>query len=179
MKFIYAQRGKIVALWALFLLWPVGSMQSWAWIAVLALGLFLRVWARSVMGEHSRGNVHAAPRLVQTGPYSLMPHPLYVSNALVAGAGVLISGWPAGVKAVWWLALVAFYSLLARAENRFLQQSFGAEWHQWRRSFSVRKLGGELRRTAWGRALRQDAWTWFWLGLFLMLWYGRTQCFGA
>ena len=60
-------------------------------IFLLLLRIFyLRVKARRVIGEHSRGNIQEADELITWGAYARLRHPLYVSNAVFANILAII-----------------------------------------------------------------------------------------
>ncbi len=105
---------------------------------VVAIPLFvasavLRVRARQFIGEHTRGKIHDADKLVTVGVYSRVRHPLYISNT---GFAVGFTFLHLGVS-LWVipfaLAVVFFEVALARIEDRFLEGRFGEAWRAWAR----------------------------------------------
>ena len=187
--FIYRYRGYILAVMALAMLLvpflldvrpaadPFGSAVGLSAVVLCflcyALGLALRVWARRYIGEHTRGNVHAADVLVTGGPYAYLRHPLYVSNTAFACGLVLLQFGISPLALPFVLAVVLFEVALSRAEDRFLEGRFGDAWHAWAKetpSF-IPRLGGLVgggrkaklaKRTVW-EAFAADASTWAWL----------------
>ena len=68
-----------------------------AGIAVMWLGLALRVWAIATLGDSFRTTVQVAPgqAVVTRGPYRWVRHPSYLALLLiVAGYGLAVGGWP-------------------------------------------------------------------------------------
>lgn len=177
MKLAYRFRGIILAVMALAL-WilphPEGLVPASS--AVLALlGVFVRVEARRVIGEHSRGKEISAPELSTSGIYSRIRHPLYLSNLCFGYAFVLFHlGWTF-VSFAFFAAITIFEFSLANAEDAFLQKRFGAAFVRWKaevpmffpRCRAGRPAGVE-RRAAW-RAFVADRWTWFWLLFYTLL----------
>lgn len=66
-------------------LWAPGQMGAWACATLIALGIAFAWWARLHLGRLWSAQVSrkAGHRLVDTGPYALVRHPIY-SGLLVA-----------------------------------------------------------------------------------------------
>ena len=82
---LYRFRGYILGLIAVSLVLVPPRINGCAIGIVIAVVLyaasaFLRVRTRQFIGEHTRGNVHAADALVTCGAYARVRHPLYISN---------------------------------------------------------------------------------------------------
>jgi protein-S-isoprenylcysteine O-methyltransferase Ste14 len=100
------------------------------WI-VAAAGLALGIWAGRTMGD----SLSAYPRpprgseLVQTGPFRLIRHPIYVGGTLFfAGLGLVFSVYALALTGV--LALLWVFK--ARYEERLLAERF-PEYEDYRR----------------------------------------------
>ena len=103
-----------------------------AGLLVVLIGVAFSIWARFMLGSNwsSRVTVKENHTLVRTGPYRIVRHPIYsgillgmLGSALQRGGircfvGVLICG-------------LSFW-LKTRAEERFMVQSFGEEYLQYR-----------------------------------------------
>jgi protein-S-isoprenylcysteine O-methyltransferase Ste14 len=117
---------------------PVGSpagQLAWevACVLLACAGLALRVWtvgvaARGTSGRNTRQQ--KASVLNTTGPYSVMRHPLYVGNGLIAFALAL---FPGTVVAAVLVALVSavYYGVITAREEAFLRTRFGAAFDTW------------------------------------------------
>jgi protein-S-isoprenylcysteine O-methyltransferase Ste14/membrane-associated phospholipid phosphatase len=132
-------------------------------VGVAGAGLALRVWTAGVASPGTSGrNTRAqkAAALNTTGPYSIVRHPLYLANGIIAcGLALFSHSWlaPPLLGAV---ALV-YYALIVRSEEAFLRQRFGARFEQWRARVPavVPALRGYLppeRRFSWRSAVRRE-----------------------
>ena len=102
-------------------------------IAVALAGLGLRVWAvgSAPSGTSERSTVNPrASQLRTTGPYSVVRHPLYVANGLMALGLTLFPG-------IWYLPIILvlstwlYYERVAIREEAFLAERFGDEFAAW------------------------------------------------
>ena len=102
-------------------------------VAVALAGLALRVWAvgSAPAGTSERSTVDPrASQLRTTGPYSIVRHPLYVANVLMAFGLSLFPG-------IWYLPIILvlagwlYYERIAIREEAFLADRFGAEFDAW------------------------------------------------
>ena len=105
--------------------------HQWRSFALTLSGIFLLVVAAvcGVAGAIRLGKnltpfpkPSASTRLVQTGIYSLMRHPLYTAVFCASVGWALVwHSWPALVAG---MALVPFFDAKARREERWLRQQF-------------------------------------------------------
>lgn len=175
-------RGIILGVFALALLLvpPGEGMRSVSGYLLIAVGVVLRICARTVIGEHSRGNVLDAPSLVTTGVYSRVRHPLYLSNLLI-GCGFVLAelGWQT-LSFAFVSALFIFVFLLASEEDRFLAERFGDVFETWRANtpaffpgFRAKedfvKKTGRMPAKKYFAAFLADKWTWIWLSFYSLL----------
>ncbi len=115
----------------------MGSLASvpwlgWSGIALVLLGLSLRVWANRTLGQfYTRTlRVNESQKIVQQGPYRLIRHPGYVGViALWIGAGLATTNWIAA--AVITLMMLAVYDYRIRSEEAMLEAAFGEEYCQY------------------------------------------------
>ncbi|KAG7093110.1 hypothetical protein E1B28_009395 [Marasmius oreades] len=140
-----------------YLLLPTGSSGPPGWIGMLGLligvfGGFFRLACYKALGDAFTFNITQSPKLVTSGPYSIVRHPSYLGGIL-NGLGVSIyhlcpGSWlrESGIlqQGVWKIAIgvwvfttvvAAHFLCVFRAEDedRLLKRMFGEEWEAWRR----------------------------------------------
>lgn len=115
---------------------PFQPWPAW-WVAVcLAVslaGLLVRVYVKgtapSGTSERSTTSIRASA-LSTRGAYSLVRHPLYSANTLIAlGLTMMSPEWLFPIVAL--LMHLLYFERIAMAEERFLQQRFGPEFSAW------------------------------------------------
>jgi protein-S-isoprenylcysteine O-methyltransferase Ste14 len=103
----------------------VGGPPTWLGIAagaVLVIGLACWLWCVAlILRDVPRG------RLITSGPYALVRHPLYTDVALLVlpAVGLLLDSWLGFVIGV---AMYLAARRFARAEEDELSRSFGRQW---------------------------------------------------
>ncbi|MCX7359554.1 MAG: isoprenylcysteine carboxylmethyltransferase family protein [Alphaproteobacteria bacterium] len=106
-------------------LWATSREISWAMTGLAVLGLGFTWAARLHLGPLWSST--SAPcedhRIVDTGPYGVVRHPVYSGLLLVVGATAVESGRLEAVAGA--LLLVAAISLRAKLEERFLRRDLG------------------------------------------------------
>lgn len=108
-------------------LWWPGFELAWAMVGVTAAGFALCWWARLHLGAlwSFQTMAKADHRVVDTGPYGLVRHPIYSGLLLAAVARAIQGGTPAAVAGLG--VLTAAFLLKARVEERFLAEALGME----------------------------------------------------
>jgi protein-S-isoprenylcysteine O-methyltransferase Ste14 len=109
--------------------WVNAQVPLLAW-CLAALGVMVGTWA---VTANRPGNFNIRPtprdggRLVQTGPYRWIRHPMYTAVLLLGLACAFTSTQPAAWGA--WLALASVLLAKARLEERWLQTVYPAYAH--------------------------------------------------
>ncbi len=108
-------------------LWNVGDADAYVLAAVTLAGILFTWWARIHIGRLWSGSItrKEGHRVIDTGPYALVRHPIYtgliaalVASALAQGTAIALAG----------ATLLTFgFWLKARAEERFLTAELGAD----------------------------------------------------
>ena len=108
-------------------LWQTPLEAGWVCFALVVAGCLFAWWARIHLGQLWSGSitVKADHRVVDTGPYRMVRHPIYTGLILAAFA---TAAEKATVLALSGAALIAFgFWLKARFEERFLRKELGRE----------------------------------------------------
>jgi len=108
-------------------LWLAPASVEWALAAVTAAGFLFCWWARIHLGRLWSGAITRKEnhRIVDTGPYRIVRHPIYTgiivaSYATAAAEGTPIAFLGASLMTLGWY-------IKARLEERFLRAELGAE----------------------------------------------------
>ena len=107
------------------LLWQTSREIGWAMAGLVVLGLGFTWAARLHLGPlwSSTSAPNEDHRIVDTGPYGVVRHPVYAGLLLAVGATAVESGRLEAVGGA--LLLVAAISLRAKLEERFLRRDLG------------------------------------------------------
>jgi protein-S-isoprenylcysteine O-methyltransferase Ste14 len=111
---------------------PASSIVIAAGLTVQALGILLSVWARRHLGRNWSGEITIKEnhKLVQSGPYRVVRHPIYTALLGMYAGSAAVSG---ELHALLGLTLAVFaYVRKARMEETVLMQSFGANYRDYR-----------------------------------------------
>jgi protein-S-isoprenylcysteine O-methyltransferase Ste14 len=114
--------------------WPVSAPIMLAGLGVEAVGLFLAIWARILLGKNWSGRiaVNVGHELVRSGPYNFLRHPIYSGLLAMYVGSVLVTGeWLAVIGLV--VAGFAYWRKI-RLEEATLSQAFGANYEAYRRN---------------------------------------------
>ncbi|TIV70017.1 MAG: isoprenylcysteine carboxylmethyltransferase family protein [Mesorhizobium sp.] len=114
-------------------LWTPTLAEAWVCVALIAIGIAFAWWARLHLGRLWSGTITAKAdhRVVDTGPYRLVRHPIY--------AGLLLSilATMAAKGTVWGIAgaalLLVGIVVKARLEESFLRGELGPAYHEYAR----------------------------------------------
>ena len=134
-EFLFRYRGWVLGILSLIMLVfepaDLELIMFLIFINIFILAFYLRVKARRVIGEHTRGDIQEADELVTWGAYARLRHPLYVSNAAF-GISLIFLHLGLSLRVIPFIVvLVAFEAYLGKLDDRFLEKKFGDEWKIW------------------------------------------------
>ena len=112
---------------------PTGPAVYFAGVGLTMMGLGFAIWARYHLGPYWSGAVTIKQdhRLIRTGPYALVRHPIYTGLLLAMLGTAVAIGELRGLLAVG-LAFAGFF-IKSQMEEKWLLQEFGTEYEQYRR----------------------------------------------
>jgi len=111
---------------------PVAAWIEWLGFAIASLGIAIAIWARYCIGEYwsARVTLKEGHRLIRSGPYKLVRHPIYTGMLVgVLGRTLTLGDW-GGILALV-LVLGAHWGK-ARREEALLTAEFGEEYAAYR-----------------------------------------------
>jgi len=111
-------------------LWQIGWSGAWACVAAEALGFAFCWWARIHLGRLWSASItrKADHRVIDSGPYAIVRHPIYTGILLAVLATAAAKGTVFGVGAA--VLIILGLWLKARFEERWLSQELGADAYQ-------------------------------------------------
>ncbi|HWA20056.1 MAG TPA: isoprenylcysteine carboxylmethyltransferase family protein, partial [Devosia sp.] len=112
------------------LLWFTPRWLQWVLLGVEIAGLTFTWWARLHLGTLWSARVTRKDdhRIVDSGPYGIVRHPIYTGLIVALIATVLAFAGPINIAGC--AILIVSFVLKARLEERFLKQELGAEAYE-------------------------------------------------
>ncbi|MDE1938571.1 MAG: isoprenylcysteine carboxylmethyltransferase family protein [Alphaproteobacteria bacterium] len=112
----------------LYRVWRTQSgTLGWIMVALVAIGFTFSWWARIHLGPLWSSSVtrKSSHRVIDTGPYSVVRHPIYTGITLAALATAIVHGAPTSFFGV--ALMTTGWYVKARLEERFLREELGPE----------------------------------------------------
>ena len=106
-------------------LWLVSRTGAWVCVGLIALGFAFSAWARIHLGKLWSGTITRKEdhRIVDTGPYAIVRHPIYTGILLAIYATAAAKGTILGLLGA--LLITIGVWMKARLEERWLQKELG------------------------------------------------------
>ncbi len=107
--------------------WALPPAVGWVMVATASAGFIFCWWARIYLGPLWSGRItrKEGHRVVDTGPYALVRHPIYTGIILASAATMAERG--SGYGILGFVLVAAGYWIKARLEERFLRTELGAD----------------------------------------------------
>ena len=109
------------------ILWHTPTPLSWLMLAIACVGLLFTWWARIHLGRLWSSSVgrKAEHRVVETGPYGIVRHPIYTGITLAS----IATAAQRGTLAAWFgvVVMTLGWYVKARMEEGFLRDELGAD----------------------------------------------------
>jgi len=108
------------------------SLGLWIGVAILLVGLGIRIWAVVALGGSFRLTVetHQGQKVVDSGPYRYVRHPAYSGLLLIClGYGLSLQNWLSLASAVFFPVAALLYRI--HIEERHLIASMGEDYNRY------------------------------------------------
>jgi protein-S-isoprenylcysteine O-methyltransferase Ste14 len=111
-------------------LWRLTWIEAWVCVGLIVLGFAFSWWARIYLGPLWSSTVtrKANHRVVDSGPYAIVRHPIYTGLLLAAYATTAAKGTVMGIAAA--VLITLGFWLKARLEERWLSEELGPQEYQ-------------------------------------------------
>jgi len=108
-------------------LWRTHVTLGWAMVALAVAGFLFMWWARIHLGKLWSASVRLKSdhRIVETGPYGFVRHPIYTGIMVAGFASAILRGTAAGFLGA--ILMTVSWYMKARMEERFLREQLGTE----------------------------------------------------
>ncbi len=106
-------------------------------LIVYILGFGLLLWARRTLGKNwgistsLHAKLHADQELIQSGPYTIVRHPMYFAAWIFMFGLVLL--YPKWVILIFFISMLASLFMRARREEAALTERFGEKWEGYKK----------------------------------------------
>ena len=112
---------------------PFGPAAVYTGFALTSIGLGFALWARFAIGRNWGGliTVQEGHKIVRSGPYSIVRHPIYSGFMLATLGTAIVFGTVGGLVST--ALVVLSWGYKSRLEERYMIQQFGTEYKDYRR----------------------------------------------
>jgi protein-S-isoprenylcysteine O-methyltransferase len=112
---------------------PFGPEAAYIGFALTVAGLGFALWARFAIGRNWGRliTVQEGHKIVRTGPYAIVRHPIYSGFMLATLGTAIVFGEVAGLVST--ALVVLCWGYKSRLEEHYMIEQFGAEYEDYRR----------------------------------------------
>jgi len=112
---------------------PRSSVADYTGLVFTVVGVAFAIWARFYLGRNWSGTVTVKQdhKLIRTGPYAVVRHPIYAGLGLAILGTAIAIGEVRGLAAT--VAALIGMALKSRLEEEFMTEQFGAEYVQYKK----------------------------------------------
>lgn len=128
--------------------WHVNRIEAWSCVAAIALGFAFCWWARLHLGRFWSSQVtrKSNHRVVDSGPYAIVRHPIYTGILCATYATVAAKGTLFGILGGAIITLGIW--MKAHLEEKWLSQELGQDYEAYRRRVPMLLPFGPKPRTS-------------------------------
>jgi protein-S-isoprenylcysteine O-methyltransferase Ste14 len=107
--------------------WDLSPGANWVLVAVVLFGFIVTWWARLYLGRLWSSSVtkKAEHRVIDTGPYAIVRHPIYTGIIIAIFATAAQKGAPIGIAGA--ILMTFGFRIKAKLEERFLREQLGTD----------------------------------------------------
>jgi protein-S-isoprenylcysteine O-methyltransferase Ste14 len=107
--------------------WALSYQAGWAMVGLVFVGMFFAWWARIHLGPLWSARIMRKEnhKVIDTGPYAIVRHPIY--TGLILGIAATAAEKGSALAVLGAALLAAGYWLKARREEHFLRDELGAD----------------------------------------------------
>ena len=129
-------------------LWEENVLIDWPMVAICAIGLGWCWWARIHLGNLWSAGVSRKEghRVIDTGPYGIVRHPIYTGGFLAAFAAAAVHAHLLALLLALFVTIV--FTCKAFLEEGFLREEFGQSYEAYRKRVPMLVPFLKLRSTA-------------------------------
>ena len=111
---------------------PLGPAAAYTGFALTVVGLAFALWARVAIGRNwgAAITVQEGNKVVRSGPYAIVRHPIYSGFMLATFGTAIVSGEVAGLIST--ALVVICWGYKAHLEESFMIEQFGGEYERYR-----------------------------------------------
>ena len=107
-------------------------------VVLIITGEILRIYTQRFTGDWTRGSKIEVERVVDSGPFSIVRHPLYIANLLIGAGYTVLSGNLLVYLIPLYIVLFGvYYTLIILAEEDYLTRKFPDVYPEYRNRVSA------------------------------------------